>query len=881
MDVRFKGLNEEEVIESRNKYGRNCLTKKKKDGFFKRFLESFGDPVIKVLLIALAINTIFLFNHSDWFESVGIAISIFLATVISTLSEYGNEAAFEKLQEEASRINSRVKRVNEITQISMKDIVVGDIILLQSGDKIPADGIIIDGELDVDQSSLNGESKEAKKFPKEFNKYTKKDFLDPELLFSGTVVCSGEGVMRVTEIGDKTFYGSLAQEIQEEKRDTPLKVRLGELAKSISKFGYIAAAITVIAYLYNAILLDNRFNMELILNTITTPQIIFSHLLKAATLAVTVIVMAVPEGLPMMITVVLSANMNRMLKDNVFVRKLVGIETAGSLNMLFTDKTGTITCGKLNVINFVTGNGNVFEKNNTKLKTVKLWSLLHDSIYYNNSATMNNKVAIGGNATDRAVLEFVSNGQEEKQNFKKENILPFKSESKFMATTVSGERNLTFIKGAPEKILPNCTSYYDENGDLQTLTNKFKIENTLKEFAEKSIRLIAVAVSDDIVTKTSTFKNLKLIGFLSLRDEIRKEIFKTIKEVQTAGIQTVMITGDSKITALAIAKDIGLVRNDDDLVINSDELNNLADEEISKMLPKLRVVARALPLDKSRLVRIAQEKNLVVGMTGDGVNDAPALKKADVGFSMGSGTEIAKEASDIVILDNNFKSISKAICYGRTIFKSIRKFIIFQLSTCICAVATTVIGSFIGVDSPITIIQMLWINIVMDTLAGLAFSGEKAREKYMKEQPKQRDEAIINKYMKRQIAINSIYTTILCLLFLKSPKLQHIFYSNGEAYMMTGFFTLFMFSSIFRGFCVRTHEINIFEYLAANKSFIWIMALIAIIQILIVYFGGSVFRTVKLDINHIVLVSLIAFTIVPINTAMKYIFNRNDELTGT
>jgi len=248
---------------------------------------------------------------------------------------------------------------------------------------------------------------------------------------------------------------------------------------------------------------------------------------------------------------------------------------------------------------------------------------------------------------------------------------------------------------------------------------------------------------------------------------------------------------------------------------------------------------------------------------------------------MGSGTEIAKEASDIVILDNNFNSISKAVCYGRTIFKSIRKFIIFQLSTCICAVATTVIGSFIGVDSPITIIQMLWINIVMDTLAGLAFSGEKARAKYMKEPPKQRDEKIINKYMKRQIATNSIYTTILCLIFLKSPKLQNIFYSNGEAYMMTGFFTLFMFSSICRGFCVRTHEVNIFEYLSANKLFIWIMGIIAVIQILIIYFGGAVFRTVKLNMEHIFLIFLIAFTIIPINTFMKYIFSRRGELTGT
>jgi len=318
-----------------------------------------------------------------------------------------------------------------------------------------------------------------------------------------------------------------------------------------------------------------------------------------------------------MITVVLSANMNRMLKDNVFVRKLVGIETAGSLNILFTDKTGTITRGKLDVTNIVTGTGDVFEKNNARLKTMKLWSILHDAVYYNNSATMDNDSAIGGNATDRATLEFVTCGREIRQDIKKENVIPFSSEFKFMATTVSGEKNITFIKGAPEKILPYCTNYYDENGELRPLTNKFRLENILKEFAEKSIRIIAVAVSDTPVTKTNEFRNLKLVGFISLRDEIRKEVFKAIREVHTAGIQTVMITGDSKITALAIANEIGLIKNSNDLVISSEELNNLSDEEISNMLPKLRVVSRALPLDKSRLVRIAQNKNLVVGMTGD------------------------------------------------------------------------------------------------------------------------------------------------------------------------------------------------------------------------------------------------------------------------
>jgi len=350
---KIEGLTEKEVKESREKHGRNILTKKKKKGFLIRFIESFADPIIKILLIALGINTIFLFNNSDWFESIGIAVAIFLATFIATLSEYGNESAFQKLQEEAAKISCRVKRRGGIIEIPVEEIVVGDIVLLQSGDKIPADGVIIEGQIDVDQASLNGESKESKKFVRKDLTSAKPDFLNPTMLFSGTVVLAGESFMRVTEIGDRTFYGHIASEIQEEKRETPLRVRLGMLAKSISKFGYIAAGITVIAYLYNSIVLANHFDIPTILNSITTPKLIFSHLLKAATLAVTVIVMAVPEGLPMMITVVLSANMRRMLKDNVFVRKLVGIETAGSLNILFTDKTGTLTRGKLDVTHFV------------------------------------------------------------------------------------------------------------------------------------------------------------------------------------------------------------------------------------------------------------------------------------------------------------------------------------------------------------------------------------------------------------------------------------------------------------------------------------------------------------------------------------------------
>lgn len=882
------GLTGDEVKQAREKYGENRISKRKRKGFIMSFLESFGDPVIKILLIALAINIIFLFKETSWLETVGIGVSILLATLVSTISEYGSESAFERLQEEASRINCRVQRADGLKQIPFTEIVVGDIILLQPGDRVPADGIIIDGSLKLDQSTLNGESKEAKKFPKQLIDKSNSgiiDFLHPALLFSGTTVCSGEGLMRVTEIGDKTFYGRIGAELQQETRESPLNIRLRDLAGSIGKFGYLAAIFTVLAYLFNNIILDSNLDPHLIYKTCTTWEILFPHLFRACTLAVAVIVMAVPEGLPMMITVVLSANMKRMLRDNVLVRKLIGMETAGSLNILFTDKTGTLTRGKLDVTHFISAEGRIWNRSEAALNQKKIWEILRDSIQYNCSASMNGNMAIGGNATDRALLTFSADLKISGKQINILKVTPFSSDLKYMSTVVSGDWNATLIKGAPEKILPSCTRYYDESGIISSFADKTKLNNIIKDFTQKAARVLAVAVSDQPEPNTSAannkFENLILIGLIGIRDEIRPEAIKGIDNVQRAGIQTVMITGDSAPTAAAIAGELGLIKENSDLVITSDKLNTMSDQELSEILPDLRVIARALPSDKSRLVRIAQAQNLVVGMTGDGVNDAPALKQADIGFAMGSGTEVAKEAGDIVILDDNFLSISKAICYGRTIFKSIRKFIIYQLSICMCAVGVSVIGPLIGVDSPITVIQMLWINIVMDTLAGLAFSGERARSSYMYEPPKPLNEKIINAYMKNQITVDSIYLTGLYLFFLKSSTLQEVFNFSDGLYKMTAFFALFMFTAIFTSFCARTHKLNLLDNLSVNKPFMWIMGIVIIIQIFIIYYGGSIFRTVKLHLYDLILITILSFTIIPVDTIRKYLLSKNNRLNGT
>lgn len=874
----IKGLNEEDVKRSRLRYGSNQITKKKTKSFLIKYLESFGDPTIKILLIALFLNVIFLIKNFNWFESVGIAVSILLATLVSTISEYGSQLAFEKLMDESKKIKSKVWRSNVLVEIPSEEIVVGDFVSLEPGDRIPADGILISGSIDVDQSALNGESEEVHKISViDMNELTlnDKNLMNPNMIFCGAVVCNGEAEMLVQSVGDKTFYGSLAQELQEENQDSPLKERLSKLAKQISKFGYIGAMLVFIATLFNSVIIDNSFDIIKIIDYIFTPFVLIKDVLRAVIFSVTVIVVAVPEGLPLMITVVLSSNMKKMVKDNVLVRKLVGIETAGSLNILFTDKTGTLTTGKLKFEVLISGDNKTYETSYDMSRNEKLWNLFYVSSVYNNSAKLgyedDKPVIVGGNSTDRALLEFANRNPVNNLNIKKIYQIPFKSENKYAVTQITGSYNMALIKGASEKILPYCKYYYDENGNKKTFTNMFVINKRVKELSSRGIRVLTLATCDLYTSENNGFKDLCLLGVIGISDEIREGAKESIERAETAGIQVIMITGDGKDTAKAVAEELGLIKiNQENLVLTSTELNKLSNEDVKKILPKLRVIARALPSDKSRLVKLSQSMGLVVGMTGDGVNDAPALKKADVGFSMGSGTEISKEASDIVILDNNFLSITKAILYGRTIFKSIRKFIIFQLSINVCAVGISVIGQFIGIDTPITVVQMLWINIVMDTLAGLAFAGEAPLPEYMDELPKKRNEKIINKYMISQIAFTGAFTTIMSLAFLKCPIISGLFRQSADGrYLLTGFFAFFMFCAVFNSMNARTQRLNLLAHILKNKAFVIIMSLVFITQLFLIYFGGSLFRAYGLTAVEFRTALSFAFLVIPLDLMRK------------
>lgn len=857
----YTGLNNEEVAASRKKYGTNAISNKKKNSFFKLFIETLADPIIKILLIALAIKTIFLFHDFDWFETIGIVIAILVASLISSISEYGSESAFERLQEESSKINCKVKRNNSIQSLPIDDIVVGDIVLLQSGDKIPADGLIVSGEIDVDESSLNGEAIEVTKIGNLDNK-----------VYRGTVVYSKEALMQVKAVGNNTYYGKMTEELQETSPDSPLKLRLRKLAETISTIGYISAALVSFSYLFSEIVVQNNFQLPAILNTITNIPLMFKYILYVLTLSVTIIVVAVPEGLPMMITLVLSSNMKKMLKSNVLVRKLVGIETAGSLNILFTDKTGTLTKGELEVVSFITGTGKEFISEKELPQNSQYVNYLKYACIYNNSSYYDdNHKPVGGNITDRAILEFIKTPLQ--KNIKKLKTTPFDSIKKYSSTILDLQEPTNFIKGAPDKILPLCTSYLTMDGKKRTLLAKDDIMNDIKRKTSNGIRAILLAYNDNY--HYEELNRLTLIAILYLKDEVRKEAIEGLELVKKAGVQVVMITGDSKETALSIAKEMRLVTSDKDIVLTHQELENLSDENLKEMLPDLRIVARSLPQDKSRLVKISEELNLVTGMTGDGVNDAPALKKADVGFSMGGGSEVCKEASDIVILDDNFLSISNAILFGRTIFKSIRKFIIFQLTINLCAVSLSIIGPFIGIETPVTIVQMLWINMIMDTLAGIAFSYEPPLKSYMNEPPKKKEEPIINKYMYGEILFTGIYSSILCLIFLTSSTIRSFYrYDPTDKYFMTAFFALFIFMGIFNSFNARTTRINILSNIFKNKAFLIVTLIIVIVQLYLIYYGGELFRAFGLTLKEIQITILLAATVIPIDWIRKLIVKR-------
>ena len=871
----IKGLNKDQVEQSRKLHGDNIIHEAEQETFWDKFKGAFDDPMIKLLLVIAAIMAIMaVMGYAEFGEIIGIVISVLLVTGISAKTEIASDNEYRKLKDSTKKEVCKVHRDGKVVEVEINELVVGDLVILQSGDKIPADGYLYQGELRVDNSALNGEAEECRKVAvSDFKAYkelamtadvTGDTFVDAHSLFRGAVVFNGEGIMEITKVGMKTMMGAMAEDMADDEVESPLKVKLAKLASQISMFGYIGSVVIALALLAHKVIIAGGFADYFANGGV----MVFKDVLEAIMLAVVIVVMAVPEGLPLMIAIVLMRNTAKMLQNNVLVRKPIGIETAGSLNILFSDKTGTITKGELEVVEFFDGNLKDSYKDGSKIKEMMALCI------GKNTGSMfdaNGKV-IGGNATDKALLNFLTQAEMNKlEDLKVEKSQGFNSANKYSASQLNGK---TVYKGAPERLLTKATKMLDEDGNVVAIDKK-KINDKIDRLAERAMRVLSFAYSESELIEDTLPDDLVMVGFVGIRDDVRPEAKQAIKEVQNAGVQVVMITGDRKETAVAIAKEAGLLNSKSDVALTSEELNKMSDKEVKAILPNLKVIARALPTDKSRMVKLAQELNLVCGMTGDGVNDAPALKRADVGFAMGSGTDVAKEAGAIVILDDNFKSIENAILYGRTIYNNILKFIKFQLTINVGAVAVCAIAPFFGIEEPLKITHILWINLVMDGLGALALGSEPALKKYMLEKPKSRTQSIVSAKMMNQILFAGAWVAVLSFAFLKAPFFINMF-ANTEEHM-TAYFSMFVLCAVFNGFNVRSNTINIFEHIKENMSFLKVMGVIVIVQAALTLVGGELFSCTPITVKNWLVIIAMAFTIIPVDMIRKVIFNSLDK----
>ncbi len=882
--MKYHGLTDREAAASRSRYGTNMIPDSEPATFWQEFKGTFSDPMIRILLIIAGMMVVMFFlGYSEIYEPVGTVTAVLIVAFVTAKTNVASDVKYRELKDSARKDTCKVYRNGLMSVIDVDDVVVGDAVVLQSGDKIPADGILVQGELRVDNSALNGETEECRKtaasaserLPEEVTGDT---FVDRHSLFRGAVVFDGEGILSVQRVGLKTMMGKMAEEMQEEEPDSPLKVKLNKLAGQISAFGYIGAV--VIAALYLLFLAVSAGGIAPYLSS--GWSVVFRDAVEAVSLAVVIVVCAVPEGLPLMISLVLMQNTSKMLDHNVLVRKAEGIETAGSLNILFSDKTGTITKGELEVVEFFTAQGETILPENLR-RYGKIKSLLDVAIGRNTAAMFaEGHRVVGGNATDQALLRFIG---EDTSRMLEDNGLyrvsvsqSFNSANKFSQAQIDA-LGMTFYKGAPEKLLKAASRALDRDGNEVQLDHS-RLNQKINEAAGRAMRVLAFGYSRQKMRENQVNEDVVLIGLAAIRDDVRPEAKTAIREVQDAGIQVVMITGDRLETAVAIAEDAGLLSSGRDLALTSSQLNQMSDDAVKAVMSEIRVIARALPTDKSRMVRLCQEMNLVVGMTGDGVNDSPALKRADVGFAMGSGTEAAKEAGKIVILDDNFRSIKDAVWYGRTIYHNILKFCKFQLVVNVAAVVVSAAAPFFGIEEPLKVTHLLFVNLVMDGLGALMLGNEPAREKYMEERPRRRDENIVDRAMLVQILFMGGWLTAVSFVFLKHPCFRGMFESDAQH--LTAYFVLFILSALFNGFNVRDEGYLVFSGLGENRAFLKVFFSIVLVQSAIVNaamipldtFGwiSRMFSCIPFGIAGWIAVILLAATMVPADLVRKWVF---------
>lgn len=866
-DLLAKGLTNAGVEKSRQAYGNNELARKEQESLWSMFLGAFDDIWIKVLCGALLLKVILavagvfvsaLAGENDIVEIISIVLAIALATGFSTLSEYRNSSRSEALQEEYNKTFAKVIRNGKLTSILTSEIVKGDTILIQAGDKVPADGLLFQGSVKVSQAALNGESRdESKVAASSMEEAESTDYASESKVFMGSVVTSGEAFMVATVIGDASELGkinkALTDDNEEEERKDTSSLKLEVVAAGIGKLGVSAAAIAGILQVVLTLVRTEQA---------VTPVFVLLLIAEAVMLMASIVIMAVPEGLPMMNSLVQSMNTESMYKKNILVSHKTAFSDSAYMNLLFSDKTGTITEGNLSLVEFITGDGCVTQE----MKS----SEFIESITLNNLARVSEGKAIGSNNMDRALLTYaLEHGYDESQKASEavKEVSGFDSEKK--CATVEMKDGSVFWKGATENILDKVTHYMTPEGEKKAfgVEEKKQVEAQMEQQAKRTMKLLSVA-------KISGAETV-LLAVLCLRDNVRTDAIETVKILNDAGIQVVMVTGDAEETAVAIAKEAGILKDEQkDVVLTHEQLESLTDEELKEKLSNLRVVSRAKPLDKKRLVSVAQQMNHVCGMTGDGVNDAPALKQADIGFAMGDGTAVAQEAGDVVILNNSLTSIKDCVLNSRTMAKSVGKFLIFQLTVNISTLLMNILAPVLGWTEPFSIVQILWINLIMDTLAAMAFGGEPILDRYMKEQPVKRTDNILTSYIKTAIGVSSVFITLGSVFILENMAGVVDFVTpadcaNPELYKKTFMFAFFIYAIIFNSLNTRSERMNLLEHIGENKRFALVMGAIFVLQTVIIEVGGSVFGTTMLSVRALLVSMALAVLIIPFDMIRK------------
>lgn len=868
----MRGLSDSQVNKSKQDFGTNALAKKETESLWSMFIGAFDDIWIKVLCAALVMKIVIsvigvfvpaLAGENDVVEIISIVLAIALATGFSTLSEYRNSSRSEALQEEYNKTYAKVVRNGKLVNILTSEIVKGDTILVQAGDKVPTDGVLFEGHIKVSQAALNGESRDENKTAADnLDEAESTDYASANKVFMGSVVTSGEGYMVATVIGDASELGkinkALTDESEEDERKDTSSLKLEVVAAGIGKLGVSAAAIAGV--------------LDVVLNLIRTDEpvtVVFVLLLvaEAVMLMASIVIMAVPEGLPMMNSLVQSMNTESMYKKNILVSHKAAFSDSAYMNVLFSDKTGTITQGNLSLVEFITGDGKIVDHipNQEFIEAITL----------NNLAKISEGKPIGSNNMDRALLGYaLEHGYDDSKNDpdKVADISGFDSEKK--CATVTLKNGLVYWKGATENIIGKVTHYMLPSGEEKEFTaaDKKAVEDQMLAQAKRTMKLLSVAKIADGKTV--------LMAVLCLRDNVRTDAVETVEILNNAGIQVVMVTGDAEETAVAIAKEAGILKDEqNDVVLTHEELEQMSDEELKKKLPNLRVVSRAKPLDKKRLVSISQQLDNVCGMTGDGVNDAPALKQADIGFAMGDGTAVAQEAGDVVILNNSLTSIKDCVLNSRTMSKSVGKFLIFQLTVNISTLLMNIIAPILGWTEPFSIVQILWINLIMDTLAAMAFGGEPILDRYMNEKPALRKDNILTTYIKSAIGTSSVFITLGSILILENIGGITDFVTpagcaDPELYEKTFMFAFFIYSIIFNSLNTRSEKFNVFEHIRENKNFIIVMGVIFILQTIIIEIGGQVFSTTTLNAKALFVSMLLAVLIIPVDMVRKAIVSK-------